>query len=389
MEKAIQSDMTTILLSDNIISGLGFSSEENYGNVKAGKSGLRLFSRYDIPEPFMASEIDDGRLEEAFRSMECKTNQKYTKLEKAAIVSVGEAVHAANINPADDRVLFVLSTTKGNVFLLDENGREGFDRDRIYLWKSAELISTFFGNKNSPLVVSNACISGSSALIAAQRALRAGRYDYAIVTGADVLSKFIITGFQSFKALSQEICKPFDAGRTGLNIGEAVATMILSEQESTPDCNVEFTIAAIRNDANHISGPSRTGEGSYLALRKILENVDIEDLAFINAHGTATPYNDEMEAISLTRAGLQNVPVNSLKGYFGHTLGAAGVLESIISTRALKEGTVLKTYGFETPGVSMPLNIVKQTVTSDAKKHCIKLLSGFGGCNIAALYTLC
>jgi 3-oxoacyl-[acyl-carrier-protein] synthase-1 len=379
----------TALLSDNIISALGFSSETNYLNVKQGVSGIKRYTgRFDIPEPFMASEIDNERLETAFEPLLSVKPYPYTKLEKAAIVSVNEAIKHTSINPADDKVLFILSTTKGNVFLLDENERKKFENEQVYLWHSAQLIADFFGNKNNPIVISNACISGSSALVAAQRALRVGRYDYAIVTGADMLSKFTITGFQSFKALSQEVCKPFDINRTGLNIGEAVATMILAERNEMSNCNVEFTIAVIRNDANHISGPSRTGEGSYLALKKILENIDIEDLAFINAHGTATLYNDEMEAISLTRAGLQNIPVNSLKGYFGHTLGAAGVLESIISTRALKEGTLLKTYGFETLGVSKPLNIVNQTTTAYPKKHCIKLLSGFGGCNIAALYTL-
>jgi 3-oxoacyl-[acyl-carrier-protein] synthase-1 len=386
----------TILPGDNIISGLGFTSEENYLNVKQGVSGLgRYTDRYDIPEPFMVSEIDGGRLDDAFNSIQHKTagrkaTPKYTKLEKAAIVSVSGALESSNTDPSGERVLFVLSSTKGNVFLLDETQRDGYEREQIYLWRSAELISSFFGNKNKPITVSNACISGLSALTAAQRTLRAGRYDYAIVTGADVLSKFIIAGFQSFKALSQEVCKPFDACRSGLNIGEAVATIILAEREKTPEGHVGFVTAATRTDANHISGPSRTGEGSYLALKKVLEcNIDVEDIAFINAHGTATLYNDEMEGISLARAGLQHVPVNSLKGYFGHTLGAAGVLESIISARALKEGILLGTYGFETSGISTPLNIVKETVSAVRKKHFIKLLSGFGGCNIAALYTIC
>ena len=380
----------TIILSDNIISALGFSAEENYRNVKAGKTGLRLFSdKYDIPEPFMASEIDDERLETAFNQLNVVKSHPYTKFEKAAIVSANEAVKHTNINPADDKVLFVLSTTKGNVFLLDENERKIFDNQQVYLWQSARLIAGFFGNKNTPPVISNACISGASAIIAAQRALHSKRFDTVIVIGADVLSKFTVTGFQSFKALSQDVCKPFDAHRTGLNIGEAAATVILTEKPDNEINNgdIIFTAGAVRNDANHISGPSRTGEGSYLALRKILENVEIEDLAFINAHGTATPYNDEMESVSLTRAGLQNVPTNSLKGYFGHTLGAAGVLESVISTRALKDGTVLKTYGFETLGVTNRLNIVKNNFET-SKKQCIKLLSGFGGCNSAVLYTL-
>ncbi|MDR1098275.1 MAG: beta-ketoacyl synthase [Tannerella sp.] len=383
----------TVLLSDNIISGLGFTAEENYRQVKQGACGLKFFAdRYGIPEPFMASEIDGERLEEAFGKTLAGSHPakgvNYSKLEKAAIVSIAGALKDTAVDPADRRVLFVLSTTKGNVFLVDENEREGYEPDQIYLWRSAELIATFFGNPNQPAVVSNACISGASAMIAAQRELRSGRYDCAIVTGVDVLSKFIITGFQSFKALSQEVCKPFDANRTGLNIGEAAATVILTErpEKELKSGDTALTAGAVRNDANHISGPSRTGEGSFLALRQALRGIDPDEIAFVSAHGTATPYNDEMESVALTRAGLQEVPVNSLKGYFGHTLGAAGVLESIISTRALRDGTVLKTYGFETPGVTNPIRIVKETQTT-ARRRFVKMLSGFGGCNVAALYT--
>ena len=396
----------TVFIGDNIVSALGFTSDENYLNVKNGVSGLKLFTdRYNLPEPFMASEIDDKRLDEAFekaritnpRQQEstfkseqgCPSNDvKYSKMEKACIVSVAESLKDTDVDPSDKRVLFILSTTKGNAFLLDENERQGYEHNQLYLWRSAELISRFFGNTNTPLVVSNACISGAFALVAAQRELRSGKYDYVIVAGADLLSKFIVTGFQSFKALSQEVCKPFDVNRTGLNIGESVASVIMTErgEHEMKKNDIVLTASAVRNDANHISGPSRTGEGSYLALRSVMDGVDFEDIAFVCAHGTATPYNDEMESISLTRAGLQNVPINSLKGYFGHTLGAAGILESIVSMHAIKDRTVLGTYGFETLGVTNPLRMVKNVETT-TKRRFIKMLSGFGGCNIAVLFT--
>lgn len=399
-----------LLLSDNIVSALGFTAEENYRNVKQGVCGLKFFAdRYGLPEPFMASEIDDARLNTAFEEVCAEQSAKlaginYTKLEKAAIVSAADALKKANIDPSKEDVGFILSTTKGNVFLLDENEQEGYEKEQLYLWRSAELIARFFGNPNQPEVLSNACISGMSAIIAAQYNMWKKERKYIVVIGVDVLSKFIVTGFQSFKALSQEVCKPFDVNRAGLNIGEAAATLVLTERdkEELRDGDLIFTAGVTRNDANHISGPSRTGEGAYLALRKVLafagstwapdrgEEVtgamESSEIAFVNAHGTATPYNDEMESIALTRAGLQDVPVNSLKGYFGHTLGAAGVLESIISTRALKEGTILTTYGFETLGVTNPLDIVKEIRTTN-KRHCVKMLSGFGGCNIAALFT--
>ena len=349
----------------------------------------------------MASEIDDARLNSAFERTNSATSTanaghadpssetpNYTKLEKASIVSIAGALKDTGIDPSDRNVLFILSTTKGNIFLLDENHSGSYEQNQLYLWRSAELIARFFGNINRPMVVSCACISGASSMIAAQRALRSVRYDHAIVTGADVLSEFIVTGFQSFKALAQDVCKPFDANRKGLNIGEAAATVILTER---PENNrrrgdVIFTTGAVRNDANHISGPSRTGEGACLALRKGMEGIDPGEIAFVCAHGTATPYNDEMESVALTRVELHHAPVNSLKGYYGHTLGAAVVMESIISVHALKDGTVLKTYGFETPGVTNPLDITAQN-RDTAKPRCIKMLSGFGGCNAAVLFT--
>lgn len=380
----------TTLLSDNIVSALGFTTEENYLKAKQGISGLTYFAdRFGLPEPFVASAIDDEALEHAFSDVSVSSRTTYTKLEKAAIVSISDALKGTDIDPSDERVLFILSSTKGNIFLLDPKEAVGYEPQQVYLWRSAELIARYFGNTNTPWVVSNACISGATALVAAQHALCAGRYDYVIVTGTDMLSRFIISGFQSFKALSQEPCKPFDADRVGLNVGEAAATLVLAEkkEDELHDGDVVLTNGAVRNDANHISGPSRTGEGAYLALSHLLKDVDADEIAFVNAHGTATPYNDEMEAVAITRASLNQTPINGLKGYFGHTLGAAGVLESIISTRALRDRVVLKTAGFERIGVSNPLPVVTH-VQPIEKLRCINMLSGFGGCNAALLYTL-
>jgi 3-oxoacyl-[acyl-carrier-protein] synthase-1 len=400
----------TLLWSDNIVSALGFTTEENVRNVAQGVCGLKLFvDRYGLPEPFMASEIDDARLEGAFEAVWAEESAKisagrtaaaptgqpasihYTKPEKAAIVSVAGALRNSGIDPSGENVLFILSTTKGNIFLLDEKEQEGYEPDRLYLWRSAGLIARFFGNPNPPEVLSNACVSGASAILEAQRILRSGRYESVVVTGVDVLSKFVVAGFQSFKALSPDVCRPFDAHRAGLNLGEAAATLVLTErsEEFLRSGDRILTAGVTRNDANHISGPSRTGEGAYLALRRVMEHAGVTDaseIAFVNGHGTATPYNDEMESIALTRAGLQGVPVNSLKGYFGHTLGAAGVLESILSTRALQDGVIFKTGGFETLGVTNPLDVVQEMRTTN-KRHCLKMLSGFGGCNVAVLFT--
>jgi 3-oxoacyl-[acyl-carrier-protein] synthase-1 len=116
-----------------------------------------------------------------------------------------------------------------------------------------------------------------------------------------------------------------------------------------------------------------------------MEGVTPGELAFVNAHGTATLYNDRMEAIALTRAGLEGVPVNSLKGYFGHTLGAAGVVEGVISVRALREGVVIASMGCREQDGEFPLNVARET-TQATGRYFAKMLSGFGGCNAVLLY---
>jgi 3-oxoacyl-[acyl-carrier-protein] synthase I len=371
--------------ANNIISPLGFTTDENFQAVVSGKSNATYYPEgtYGLKEAFFGSKLDDELLENAFAQinnlLEC------SRLEKMAILSVCKAVEGTNIDLVDEQTLFILSTTKGNVFLLDEN--ENLNEDQLLLSYSAKLIANFFGNKNRPIVVSNACISGVSAQIMAKRFLQSGKYKHAVVIGADTLSKFVVSGFQSFKALSMEGCKPFDASRNGLNLGEGAATIVYSaanDEDSLPAGTIVLENGAITNDANHISGPSRTGEGLFLALDSIMKGQLPDNIGFVNAHGTATPYNDEMESIALSRAGLDVVPVNSLKGYFGHTLGASGLIESIISAKSLTNNILIKSLGYDVCGTTHSLPVITEVKPAKINK-CIKMASGFGGCNAAIM----
>lgn len=371
-----------VSVAHNIISPLGFSTAENYKAVKAGRSMLKRYDGlWNLPESFVASLMDRDKVEEAFAAL--SNGAKYTFFEKMIILSASNAIADAGIDATSNRVLFILSTTKGNVFLLDKNIK-GFPQKRVLLGCAAKQMTDFFHNPNTPIVVSNACISGVCAQIEAMRNLESGSFDYVVVVGCDVQSAFIVSGFQSFKALSAEPCKPFDANRTGLNLGDAAATIIYTRKDKVTDNDWVACRGAIRNDANHISGPSRTGEGSYRALKVALGEVKPEQIAFINAHGTATLYNDEMESVAIERAGLSQVPVNGLKGYYGHTMGAAGVLETILSMCAVDDHNILATRGYETMGVTHPLVLSNQNQATE-KRAFVKLLSGFGGCNAALL----
>lgn len=373
-------------IGDNIFCSIGFGTKQVFMAICKGLRGTAGYAdRFPQCEPVCAAPIDRDRLHQ-MAAEQLREADRYTDLEQALLLSVQDAVQQAGIDPARPDTAFVLSTTKGNIDLL-EHPDPRFEPERIHLWRTAQLVAGYFGNPNRPVVVSNACISGASAQMAAQRMLESGRYKTVIVTGGDLLSRFIVSGFQSFKALSPRPCRPFDATRQGLNLGEAAGTVIYRKEPNPALRSVSLWAGANCNDANHISGPSRTGEGSFQCLARLLRHTAADRIAFVNAHGTATAYNDEMEAIALHRAGLQDVPVFSLKHQFGHTLGAAGIIESIVSMQALRNGTILPSLGYETCGVSRPLQIPRQ-MEHTSKNLCIKMLSGFGGSNAALLFRL-
>lgn len=375
-------------ISNNIISPLGFSTYENYNAIKEGKTSLTKYdkSALNLAEDFCASIIDKTELEVQLKADNIQDIDN--TFDKLIILSAHKAIQQAKINPASKDVLFILSTTKGNITAIDNVNNNCTNTSQAYLWKSANALCKHFGNDNQPIVISNACISGVSAIVVARRLLLAKQFKYVVIVGADLSSRFIISGFQSFKALSDEPCKPFDKDRKGLNSGEAAATIILSITDNKDELKEIIIIegGAITNDANHISGPSRTGEGLVRAINKIKNSVPNFNPDFINAHGTATPYNDEMEAIAFGRTDLNGVYTNSLKGYFGHTMGAAGVIETVLCGEALIDNTLIKCLGFENLGTSVDINVIDKTVNhKSGLKQCLKTASGFGGCNAAVL----
>jgi 3-oxoacyl-[acyl-carrier-protein] synthase-1 len=357
------------IIADNIISPLGETSEENYLSVKAGKSGIRAYEpgTCNIPEGFYAS-----LLFEDFETLALRSAQK-------AIANAQKTMGNAQLELKGKRTAFILSSTKGNI---EEN---------ISLADSAQRIASQLGIDAKPIVVCNACISGLSALILGNRLIDSGLYDAAIVCGCDTPRQFILSGFQSLKALSPEPCRPFDMERMGLNLGEAAATLILSKNPIQGN-SWRMGDGFIRNDAFHISTPSKTADGLYLSLQRTLESftkeisstckqIDMkEHLSFINTHGTATLFNDQMESVAIGRAGLSELPANAYKSFWGHTMGAAGILETIISMKAIDDDTILGTRGFSELGVSGKMNICAENRPTD-KKGFIKMLSGFGGCN--------
>lgn len=306
-----------------------------------------------------------------------------TELESLMISQIGKVLYESGLSLADSSVRLVISTTKGNVALLEGN-TDNLPED-AFLYATAKKVGAYFNAATRPMVISNACISGVSAMVVGRRLILAGQCDHVIVVGCDMLCEFITTGFASFKSISSSNCRPYDAARNGLNLGEACACVLLtSDRSKAKQPYMRLEGGSVTNDANHISGPSRTGDGLYYAISNAMKEAGVtpSDIGFVNTHGTATAYNDEMESKAVTWAELADTPLNSVKGYIGHTLGASGVVETLICLNELREKTVYGTHGFSEMGVPCPVNISSEHRPLEIQR-CVKTASGFGGCNAA------
>lgn len=370
------------IVAENIVSPLGITAAENFAQLKKAVSGIQLHTSESLSsEPVHAALFSDAQ---KFPVKENKST-KYTKFEQLLIASVEDALSKAHVDVKNKKTLLIVSSTKGNISLVETAETVNDElKKRIAIHTSAQLVADYFQFTSKPVVISHACVSGLAAIITAMRLMQSGQYDTAVVVGADIITKFILSGFQSFQAVSAEPCKPFDADRNGITLGEGAATVILSVNRPTNGVVIKVCSGATSNDANHISGPSRSGEELYQAINTAMKQADVKpaDIDFISAHGTATIYNDEMEAKAINLAGMQDIPVNSLKGYYGHTLGAAGLIETVAAVYSLKENIVLPTIGFKKTGTSKPLN-VSNKLQEKKLSTCLKTASGFGGCNAA------
>jgi len=369
------------LLNDAIISPLGFNTTVNIEAIRKSESALKFHddSRF-FENGYYAGLIENEEINRQFNSI--GNPLLYTKLEKLLILAINRVVEQSSFIDFNTTGL-IISTTKGNIDLLEKNE---FSSDRLYLWKMAQVIADFFGFIQKPLVVSNACISGALAIKTADDFIGIGKFSNVIVAGGDLVSEFVLSGFNSFQAISSEPCRPFSNDRKGVSLGEAAAAVLIGPDKSNTTKKVAYIDAVTANDANHISGPSRTGEGLYQSIFRLLQRnqIDGSHIDYLSAHGTATIYNDEMEATAFHRTGLESVPVNSYKGYFGHTLGTSALIESILTKHSLLNSELFVSHNFTESGVSKNLNVIQENQKKELKLA-LKTASGFGGCNLAML----
>ncbi|OOV19490.1 beta-ketoacyl synthase N-terminal-like domain-containing protein [Flavobacterium sp. LM4] len=365
----------------NCITPLGFDVDSNIEAILRSDSGIQLHSDVSLmPNSFYASIISDENINNAFAEISSET--KYSRLEKMMILALEPIIKNSGVE-LNSKTALILSTTKGNVTALKDNSGDSFNN--AHLDVLAKNIANFFKFKTQPIVVSNACVSGILAVSVAKRMIQSELYDTIFVVAGDEVSEFVLSGFNAFQAMSELPCKPYSKNRTGVSLGEAVAAVLISAEAK--NTKIKIIGDSSINDANHISGPSRTGEGLFRSIQNALKEAQIEanKLDYISAHGTATPYNDEMEAIALNRLDLQNVPINSLKGFYGHTLGASGLLETVIAIESANRNMLFESKGFDEIGVSETINLIEKN--EEATIHFfLKTASGFGGCNTAVIF---
>ena len=293
----------------------------------------------------------------------------------------------------------ILATTKGEIDLLErecilnKSNNVAFNKD-VTLLSFLHKLLNYLEIKNGALV-SSACVSSNSAIARGCDMINANRASEVAVIGIDIVSLFVFSGFSALQALSTDNdsltpAKPFDANRDGLIIGEACGAILLSKKPRITNGGLTGKIIGwgSASDANHVTGPSRDGAGLASAISQAMNMTQLtpDQIGAISAHGTATKFNDNMEMLAFQSLFKSPIPTFSIKGSVGHTMGAAGVLETIVSLKALGKAIIPGTVGFSSSDENF-----NQWVSSSAQEiknnYILNTNSGFGGINGALILT--
>jgi 3-oxoacyl-[acyl-carrier-protein] synthase II len=286
----------------------------------------------------------------------------------------------------------VVGTALGGVEEL-EHALAGASRARVVagaLYDSpGRALARTLGAGGPVLTVSTACASGATALGIAADLLRTGRADLAVAGGYDVLCRFVMRGFDALRSLTRERVRPFDRRRSGLLLGEGAALALLARDADVRTPRLGRLLGhASTADAAHVTAPHPDGQGLEAAVRAALAeaNVGPGDVEFVSAHGTGTPVNDRVETAVLRRVlgpRAAVVPVNSVKGALGHTMGAAATLEALMCLLAARHGVIPPTFGYEEPDPECDLDYVPHVPRPARPRLSLSTSLGFGGANAA------
>lgn len=359
------------------ISGLGPDLESLWRALLAGESAIGPLSRFPTGRYLSANASVIADLENAAGG-----SRLHALLER--LLDGFPAVPA-------DASLFTAST-KGCIDTMErvQAGLPG-DVGEIPMADLLARISGRFALRDPGININAACASSTVALARAGSRIAGGRCEAALVVCMDLVSEFVFSGFSALQALSPGACRPFDRARDGLSLGEGGAALLLmsgerAAREGRPDLGRVVGWGAA-NDATHITAPARDGCGLIQAVRQALERAGLEPgaIAAISAHGTATPYNDQMEITAFRELfGGRDLPTGSVKGGIGHTLGAAGGIEAALGLKSLEQGILPPTVGLREPEPAA-LGMVSAASQPIRGEYLLSTNSGFGGVNAALI----
>lgn len=373
-----------------LASALGSGVDANIAAMREGRSGialspsiLRTGNKIPVGEfPLMNEELHH------LLNIPIKCHLSRTAL--LGILAVREAMADAKI-PQGLRVGLVSATSVGGMdltegffreFMVDESRGRLRDVRMHDCGASTDAIARFCGIEGYRTTISTACSSAANAIMIGAKLIRHGVVDCVVAGGTDALSAFTLNGFKSLMILDNKPCRPFDESRAGLNLGEGAGYIVLMREEDATNPYCALAGYANRNDAYHQTASSSDGNGAYLAMSDAIVMADVKpsQVDYVNVHGTGTLNNDASEGIAMQRLfGKQVPPFSSTKGFTGHTLAAAGGVEAVFSSLAVRYGMLFPNINFETPITGSGLSPICEFAEGKDIRCVLSNSFGFGG----------
>ena len=373
-----------------IVSAIGMNLDENLNSLQNSRSGISSIDLInDLQENFLGGEIKLTNQELSLIAFGKDQQEVFPRSLLLSLIAAKQAWGENNISPKIKTVI-IGATTVGGMDLAEKILEKDVRIQTLAHNPSGiitDYLADYFHLDEFKTTISTACSSTANAIILGSRMIKNGLADRVLVGGGDALTKFTVNGFNSLRIYDTDFCKPFDNNRKGLNLGEAAAYIVL-ENDKSLSITKNKKVASIlgwgnANDAYHQTASSPNGEGAQKAMQLALEEADLkpEDIDYINAHGTATVNNDLSEGRAIETLFGKNQLFSSTKGYTGHTLAAAGVVECIYSILSIKNKTIFPTLNHN---ILMPELKVKPVINIKKDITINTVLSnsfGFGGNN--------
>lgn len=377
---------------------LGRGLEATRQALRNGRSGLESCGFESVRLDTWIGEVaavDSEKLPESLSIYDCRNN----RLTQMGLETDGFAdrVRAAIARNGKDRVGVFLGTSTAGILQTElayrrrdpESGALPADfhyRTTHNSFSLAEFTRDYFGLTGMAMAISTACSSSAKVFAAAARQLALGTVDAAIVGGVDTLCLTTLYGFASLQLTSSQPCRPYDAERNGISIGEGAAFALLERAEAAPSGSVLLLGTGESSDAYHMSSPHPEGLGARMAMEAALRSAGLSatEIDYINLHGTSTPANDAAEGKAIAALFDRKVPCSSTKGATGHTLGAAGAVEAVICALALTDGFLPGSPGTQTLDPAIAVDYLLQGRTASARRALTNSF-GFGGSNCSLI----